>query len=390
LSVQYPRNTGMVLRKTWADNRDTTLKQFHEMFPEWEKYYTEKTHRLPNGSVIFWRGMDRVGRVKQLLNYNLGWFWLEQMEELFEEVWNVLEGRLKLNHVKLSGFGTANPAGHNWCYNKFIAPDKIKEYHYFQPPPRWNKLNLPDKYYEEKEKSWPAEMVDRYLNGNHEGYEGLIYSNFNRLNHIARPALTPQDVAMIQRDAKNFGQFYEFQDYGISSTSPMTWYLVWRRPDGKMIILDEFYKYKCMPKEAADWVKTTRIKWDVRDRLIATYGCPRTFQKEKDGTTPAQFFYTNHGINLLPAPCLFETRYPIVYGAFENNQIIINETCTHMIAELEALTWENRGTASDHAIEPLERGLLKVLAMPVEQIDVQRANRGAAKAITANLMETDF
>jgi len=352
LTVEYPGNVGMVLRKVWSDNRDTTLKQFHEYFPQYEAYYkhSQKVHVFPNGSTIFWRGMDRVGRIQQLNNYNLGWFWLEQAEELDSMVWNILEGRLKATTVPLSGFLTANPAGHNWCWKKFVAPSKNDLYKYFQPPARWNAKNLPERYYEEKEENWPSQLVDRYLNGKHEGYEGLIYSCFTERDHVRE---APKHEVWE-------GEYYEGQDYGVSDSNPMVWLWLWKAPSGAIYVLDEFYRTKCLPDAAASAVLAKRSVLGIDNYIKGTYGCPRTFQKEKDGKTPADLFKEKWKIHVRPNPVRFEVRFPKVFKAFDTGGLFVSENCPNLISELQGLTWENQNTAADHAIEALERVIDKM------------------------------
>jgi len=382
LSMEHPNNVGMVLRKVWSDNRDTTLKQFHDFFPEWEQYYkrSEKAHVLPNGSTIFWRGMDRVGRMAQLNNYNLGWFWIEQMEELFPDVWNILEGRLKLTKVPTCGFGTANPAGHNWCWKKFLSPDKSPIYKPFQPPARWNRANLPERYYEEKEENWPSQLIDRYLNGKHEGYEGLIYSIFDRKKHI-------RDIEV----SKYGGQFWEFQDYGISDTNPMVWLFAYKNEFGQIGILEEYYKTKCKLNEAAAKVLSTREILNMGDRLRMTTGCPRAFQKEKDGKSPAEYFASEYGIVLTQSPVRIEVRYPVIWKLFSEGRLWISPKCVNLISELEQLTWDNINTAPNHAIEAMERGIYKIEKAANTQgwgqVDIERSTE---QPITANVMNMEF
>jgi hypothetical protein len=51
-------------------------------------------------------------------NMNLGWFWIEQAEELdTAQQFDVLRGRLRREVKRRTGFITANTNGHNWVYN---------------------------------------------------------------------------------------------------------------------------------------------------------------------------------------------------------------------------------------------------------------------------------
>jgi hypothetical protein len=352
LSEKFPRNVGIVLRKTWGDNRDTTLKQFHEIFPDLEQYYkaSEHAHFLSNGSVIFWRGMDRIGRVSQLTNYNLGWFWMEQAEEMLKDIFQMLEGRLKLRRVPTCGWVTANPAGHNWCWNLFIAPNKDPRYKYFQPPPRWNRSNLPTNYYEDKESTWPKAMIDRYLNGLHEGYEGLVYDCF-----AEKP---PYVIAPLKLKAEDIQVIDEGQDYGISDVNPTVWLWGAKTRDNHIHIFDEFYKFNCLPTVSGPAVKAKREL--LLKPVRSTYGCPRTFQHEKDGRTPADMFWKDYGIRILQNPMRFEVRMPITYKLMKLGQLHIWNNCTNLISEMHQFAWATMDDVPNHAIEALERMIPKL------------------------------
>ena len=179
-------------------------------------------------------------------------------------------------------------------------------------------------------------------------------------------------------------------DYGISQVNPMAWYIVWKRPDGVLWILDEFYKRPCMPKEVAEWVNAQRTIWDSRRKLMGCYGCPRTFQKEKDGRTPAQYLNSDHGIVVSQHPVHFEVRYPIVFQALNDKRIKISEKCTNLIAELQSLTWETKDTGADHAIEALERGAVKALGHSNFVVDTAAINKNAPPTIMGNMLSRNF
>lgn len=376
------KNSGMVLRKFWGDNRDTTLEQFHELLPEWKKWYKISAHKheLPNGSKIYWRGMDRIGNVEKLNNYNLGWYWMEQGEELFLRCFNILQGRLKLTHVPITGFVTANPAGHNYLWQLFIAPNKNIKYKYFQPPARWNKKNLPENYYEEKEKDWPPELISRFLDGKHDGYEGLLYSCFNENENCYEG----------YKNIKNEGEWWEAQDYGISKTNPMVWLWIWKYND-MYFIEDEYYKYDCMPDDAAIAVKAKREILNIKEVLKGTTGCPRTFQQEKDKKTPAQYFLENYGIYIEPYPVHLEVRYPIVFGLMKSRKLQISNNCQNLKSEINFLTWQNYKQANNHAIEALERIIAKLIQNkhqgwnPNDYIDSR-----IERPLTAGLMQMEY
>jgi hypothetical protein len=112
LSQQYPGNLGIVFRKEFTDLRDSTCRDFED--------YTGLTINsarnveLPNGSVIMFRHLEEMNNIQ---NVNLGWFWIEQAEELEEDdQYFKLFGRLRRKGMPIAGFITANTNGHNWIW----------------------------------------------------------------------------------------------------------------------------------------------------------------------------------------------------------------------------------------------------------------------------------
>src|SRR5690606_3632783 len=97
-----------------------------------------------NGSVVIFRSMDEPNKYKSL---NLGAFYVDELSEIDESVWLMLESRLRRNTVsRRTGFATTNPEGHNWVWKKFVRDDgKNPDYGYFQAPTTEN-VYLPGDY----------------------------------------------------------------------------------------------------------------------------------------------------------------------------------------------------------------------------------------------------
>lgn len=114
LSEESPKNLGVVFRREYTDLRDSTCKDFEKYTGL--KITSERSVELQNKSEILFRHLEEIHGVVQ--NMNLGWFWIEQAEELeTNEQFNVLRGRLRRDVKRRTGFITANTNGHNWIYN---------------------------------------------------------------------------------------------------------------------------------------------------------------------------------------------------------------------------------------------------------------------------------
>ncbi len=117
LSIQYPGNLGLVVRKNFTDLKDSTMKDFRRYTGI--KVPSSKDVRLANGSEIMFRHMDELSGVIQ--NVNLGWFFIEQMEEFdTPDEFDKLDGRLRRENCFRQGFGIANANGHNWIWRRWI------------------------------------------------------------------------------------------------------------------------------------------------------------------------------------------------------------------------------------------------------------------------------
>jgi len=111
LSEESPDNLGVIFRREFTDLRDSTLKDF-ELYTG-IKVDSARSVTLANGSTILFRHLEEMHGTMQ--NMNLGWFWIEQAEELETDAqFFVLHGRLRRNVKRRSGFITANTNGNNW------------------------------------------------------------------------------------------------------------------------------------------------------------------------------------------------------------------------------------------------------------------------------------
>lgn len=163
-SILYPKNCGVIGRKDYTDLRDTTMKTFFDVVPEEEiKSYNKTEHRvvLLNGSEIYFRELkDGAG----LGSLNLGWFYIDEAEEVQESIFDRLKGRLSLQHASGRGWLTSNPPNEDhWIFKQFEEnPDPMFET--FHASTYENKDNLPQGYIISLEKL-PPSWRKKYLEG---------------------------------------------------------------------------------------------------------------------------------------------------------------------------------------------------------------------------------
>jgi hypothetical protein len=130
MSIRFPNNQGLILRKNFTDLRDSTMADFKK-YTGLRVKVQDKEVILSNGSIILFRHADELikGTGKKdtgIQNINLGWFFIEQAEEFENEgVFHTLRGRLRRENCPHQGIVIANTNGHNWIWrlwkNKNIA-----------------------------------------------------------------------------------------------------------------------------------------------------------------------------------------------------------------------------------------------------------------------------
>ena len=164
-SYLYPKNTGLIGRKDFTDLRDTTMRTFFEVCPEeFIKSYNKTEHHVVflNGSEIYFRELkDGAG----LGSLNLGWFYIDEAEEVEESIFERLKGRLSLNHIgRQCGWLTSNPPNEDhWIYKQFEINDD-EDFFTVHASTYENKQHLPEDYIRSLEKL-PTSWRKKYLEG---------------------------------------------------------------------------------------------------------------------------------------------------------------------------------------------------------------------------------
>jgi len=187
LATKYPKNLCLVGRLTYPELRDSTREVFlsalAECYPP-EAYTLNKSENSVtfwNESVVIFRHLDETANI---LSMNLGAFYIDQAEEVDEDVFLILQSRLRRQGIKeLKGLITGNPKGFNWVYYKFGMDQAGEEtdhqhkerYRMITAPTIANAENLPQDYIAQLQESYSPEWYARYVMGSWDAFEGQIF-----------------------------------------------------------------------------------------------------------------------------------------------------------------------------------------------------------------------
>jgi hypothetical protein len=330
LSAIYPGNEGIIGRFHGTDLQDSTIPVFFEVCPpSWirKNGYNKKdnTVTLINGSKIYFRHIHdaKAGAAKtRRVGANLGWFLIDQAEEIEEAHWLSLVSRLRNPKAgKKFGFGTFNPNGKNWIYKLFFnGEDDLKKDELFKVcrlKPNFvgvvvsteeNRLSnggfIEDAYVEDMIAQFPPEWQARYIYGSFAEFTGKIYKEYNL------ESVHNVEVFDIKREYPHWKCVV-----GIDVGGDCPWAVVPQYIDevGNTIVVPGFGKSTVLISEVAAWIKVN-TPWDKNDTVFiidpenkvamlelrehGIYTIPASKSLKKGFTRTAGYFHVNPRLTL--------------------------------------------------------------------------------------------
>ena len=191
-----PPQLGLIARQTYPELRDSTQRTFIELLTmfgfkpgiHYNHYKQENRIKFKNGHEVLFRSLDDPAK---LLSINLGWYYIDQAEEVSEEVFLTLLGRLRaVNEPK--AWITGNPLGHNWVWHRFIH-EPIDGNVMHMASSMENNDNIPPDYIDTLIKNYNEIWVNRYIHGSWDAFEGQIYPDYDEKVHVVPDMVPPHE-----------------------------------------------------------------------------------------------------------------------------------------------------------------------------------------------------
>ncbi len=211
LSLDYPGNFGLLLRKTWPSFRDTELPQLEKfldlvLVADWNK--SEKMIVMINGSRVRYGGIgDKPNDWEKFMSGEYGWIALDQAEQFTLMEFQMLATRLRLMipGIRYYFLLSCNP-NIGWIKEMFIESNL--EDHVFVPAlPEDNKANLPVDYIERCEKVLSVNQVKALIRGDWEavGEPDNVYT-YIEVQKAVKRRVEPSEPVEIGTDVARSGE----------------------------------------------------------------------------------------------------------------------------------------------------------------------------------------
>jgi PBSX family phage terminase large subunit len=355
-SIEFEDNYGLVGRFTYPELRDTTMFEFFQILPDELVLEFKKTEHklvLKNGSTIIFRHLEDPDKIKSL---NLGFFAVDEMTEIPENVFLMLQSRLRRNNVpRRTGFGSTNPEGQDWVYNKFLVQHADDPRYLLVRAPTTENPYLPDDYVDDLISSFPETWQRRYIYGDPTAFSGQIVTTWNPRVHIIKPFDIPESWTRLVG-----------LDHGTNNPTAVLWAAV--HPEGFIIIYREHY----VAGQIVEWHVRKIHELNGADNITWWYADPsifnKTLQDPKRGLYSEADIYAEHGIHFMPGDNDVKSGLDLLISSFNVDERLINPftgkqgsprvfifaDCTNTIREIPQYRWKEQRVRGRYRNQPEE------------------------------------
>lgn len=300
LAMEYPGCVGLICRKTLPEVKATTLQTLlhgggGDARTDWSGIPQEliKSHNksdkkitLINDSIIYYWPLDDPDK---LTNLNLGWFLIDQAEEVSEDMFMMLIGRLRQLNSPRKGIILFNPNGHDWIWRRCVFLKEAYRDHALVHAKTSDNFNLPSDYVAQFA-SYPEAWRKRFFDGSFDVFTGQIWPEYDPELHEINPV-----------PLEDWWHIGESIDHGRRNPTAVLWgayFSRWGHNYG--FIVDEHYKAgKLVSFHARKILENRRALGGIRP--LFTVIDASAAQKDPNTGRSVMDEYWKEGVNVVPS-----------------------------------------------------------------------------------------
>ena len=394
-SFAYENNMGVLGRKDMPRLVATIGALFDEMVPDswiesrnkkdgWVKFY--------NGSIIYFMGLDNSKEaIEKIKGRNLGWFGLDQQEEISEDVFWALTRRLRRKNSARVGFGVMNRKGHDWNWRIWIKKDVKKPDRFFVVECEMeDNVHLPQDYLDQVT-DMPERWLKRQGGRTWDNPVGLVFDNFRwekKVEVIDGVEVThPANVISIKYLDEIPSYYHRFRslDHGLANPTACLFFA--RAPDGTNILYDMHYQAELSLRENADFIKKKSYDFlETGGTFKGNFGC-RSLAKRSpnDLKSPADIYSTEHNLHWSIVYSHVGGAIELMYDLIEQGKfLVIDRPSTQPFFD-EILNWHMAD------LKPQQEGNVNMPEVPVDKDNhaMEAAYNYCSKLTSVNMPSDD-
>jgi len=368
--LENPRSVWLCASQTFPQCRDTVLVTFLQEVALIQKHFddagismklvkdynkTELRITFYNGSVVLFRSCEDYSKFKSL---TLSGFFLDEPVDVAQDVFNMLQGRLRDRHTKHHfGVLAGNPTNKSsWLFELYFKNPPSDDYLAVQTS-TYDNTFLPDGYIKSMEESYDVDWTRRYLKGEWFNFEGLVYSEFDRSVHVG------------DYRGNVYNTYYGGFDFGFKNPSCLL--IIAKDSDDNLIVLQELYQSGLTLTELGDRVgEMVKPFLGNFRKVFADPSMPIAIEEIKKHCRCEAG--NNDVLNGITA----------VKSLFKTRKLFVDRCCVNLIRELESYQYEKDSRTKvfsespvkrdDHAVDALryaiaETSIRRKFVMPISK-----------------------
>ena len=343
--LENPHSVWLCASQTYPQLRDTVLATFMQEVNLLQRLFDDVNTNINlikdfnktelklvffNGSVVLFRSCEDYSKFKSL---NLDGFFVDEPADISQEVFNMLQGRLRGRHTKHHfGILAGNPSNRSsWLYELFFLHPPSNDYFVVQTS-SYDNIFLPEGYIKSLEESYDEDWTRRFLKGEWFNFEGLIYPEFNHFVHVKDFSET------------RFCYTEYFAGFDFGYRNPFCLLVIARDSDDNLIVLEELYRKELTNSEIASEAQEVLRKYADNFHVI---WC--------DPSSPAMIEEFCKYVSCGAANNDVMSGIGKVKSLLKQNRLFVDSGCVNLIRELEGYRYEKNEKDGEFCERPLKR-----------------------------------